>query len=143
MKNVFYLLLVFCLSFLGIKAADGSSLLSEEEGCYTCLSVGDDNISLEYPVMAAVFSDASEFPFKDMTLSDSKNLARQLRGCNRGQRNGYLNGLGGVCVSAWKKALYHLDELSHSSSNIYTSLPRLGWEYSSDHYIFGMRRILI
>ena len=36
-----------------------------------------------------------------------------------------------------------LDILCHSNHTVYTSLPCQSWEVPSDHYVFGMRRILI
>ena len=37
----------------------------------------------------------------------------------------------------------YIEELFHSVTSIHSTLPFQSWAVASDHYIFGMRRILI
>ena len=70
---------------------------------------------------------------------DAESLARQFRICERNQRVISLQYLSLGKKSAQKR----LEQLFHSIKQTYTSLPFQSWPVASDHYIFGMRRILI
>ena len=74
---------------------------------------------------------------------DTASLTGQWRTVGRGQRpfsvQQVLLGKG----SAYQAAKKRLEILFHSIHRVYTSMPFQSWTVSSDHYVFGMRRILI
>ena len=74
---------------------------------------------------------------------DVESLAHQYRICGRGQRYFSVQQMFCAKSSAYRAAIRRLDILCHSNHTVYTSLPCQSWEVPSDHYVFGMRRILI
>ena len=74
---------------------------------------------------------------------DTESLARQYRVCGRGQRSFSVQQMLLGKSSAYRAAKKRLDVLFHTINHVYTSLPYQSWTISSDHYVFGMRHILI
>lgn len=143
MKHFLFLTITFILFFLGMKTFDYSSLHVCEKGAvHVCME--DDHVSNQQPPCEGYFlTDSAEFPIKQMAVSDSQSLARQLRSFTRSQRTVFSCNSFYAKTSIWKRFLSRTDALSNSFSQTYNSLPRPCWEFSSDHYIYAMRRILI
>ncbi len=92
-------------------------------------------------VDACIFSISLDSSQGD--VSDAQSLARQLRNCGRTNR---IQNSWPLIISKLmpgKATCSKVDVLSQSFSHIYNTLPCLCWTLSSDHYVFGMRRILI
>lgn len=134
MKNIVCLISLSLLFLFGIKAVNTPSLL-EEEVAYCILQ---ENISADkiYPIPDQLSEAVSAFV-------DAESLTGQLRVVGRCQRQHSL------AYSLLLKSVFfrmiksHLDTLLQSANHVYTSLPRPCWSVSSEHYVFGMRRILI
>lgn len=134
MKNIVCLISLSLLFLFGIKAVNTPSLL-EEEVAYCILQ---ENISADkiYPIPDQLSEAVSAFV-------DAEALTGQLRVVGRCQRQHSL------AYSLLLKSVFfrmiksHLDTLLQSANHVYTSLPRPCWSVSSEHYVFGMRRILI
>lgn len=134
MKNALCVIILTFLSYIGIKTVDSSSIL--EEDVKTCIL--QDNVSFDN-----VCFIPSQSPEADNFCIDAESLAGQLRVVGRWQRQlsvaySFL-AKGDVC----RMVKSCLDALLQSANHVYTSLPRPCWSVSSEHYIFGMRRILI
>lgn len=134
MKNIVCLISLSLLFLFGIKAVNTPSLL-EEEVAYCILQ---ENIFADkiYPIPDQLSEAVSAFV-------DAEALTGQLRVVGRCQRQHSL------AYSLLLKSVFfrmiksHLDTLLQSANHVYTSLPRPCWSVSSEHYVFGMRRILI
>lgn len=85
----------------------------------------------------------SDLPCGDMVYTDAQSLSRQLRSCGRLQRisNVHFSFLNKILE--WKKALNRMEMLSCASFHAYTTIPCQSWALASEHYVFGMRRILV
>ena len=135
MKNIL-LYLSFCLMFLlSARNMDNTSSEKEEVGMESVLQ---EDIPTEY-----ILSVVAGLPKEAEAYIDTESLARQYRACGRGQR--LLSVQYVLCgkTIAYRMAKKHIDILFHSINRIYTSLPCQSWSVSSEHYIFGMRHILI
>lgn len=135
MKNFLLLLSLFMMSLLG--ARDVHDTLSVEEG------MGVESVlPVEEPV-GHILPIVAELPTKGEAYVDVESLALQYRICGRGQRSFSVQQMFFGKSSAYRAAKKHLEMLSHTINQVYTSLPYQSWAVSSDHYVFGMRRILI
>lgn len=135
MKNIFLFLSLFLVFLLGAKDVNGTLPIEEGVGMECVLQT---DVQEEY-----VLSSAVDLPYEGVAYVDTESLARQFRVCGRGHRSFSVQHWCFGKVWANRSAMKHLEMLSHSSQSIYTSLPCQSWAVSSDHYIFGMRRILI
>lgn len=138
MKNIFGLISLFLLFLLGGKTMNTTSL-SVERGESVCVIPQEEEASMErIAVSTSLLSDSPT------AFVDTESLARQFRVIGRNQRQ--LSQTSSV-LSKWmvnyRMAKSRLDALLQSSNHVYTSLPLPSWAVSSDHYVFGMRRILI
>ena len=130
MKNILLLLFLFSMFLLGTKSSN-DTLPEEGMGVESVLQA-DIPIDQVLPVV-------TEWPHESEACVDADSLARQFRICERNQRVISLQYLSLGKKSAQKR----LEQLFHSIGRTYTSLPFQSWPVASDHYIFGMRRILI
>ena len=135
MKNFLLLLLLFMLSLLG--ARDVHDTLSVEEG------MGVESVLPAEEPVGHILPIVAELPTKGEAYVDVESLALQYRICGRGQRSFSVQQMLFGKSSAYRAAKKHLEMLSHTINQVYTSLPCQSWEVPSDHYVFGMRRILI
>ncbi len=104
--------------------------------------VGVENVShAEASIIGNIQS--TDVPDEGEACLDMESLARQYRVCGRGQRSFSVNHLLLGKSSGYRTAHKRLEVLVHSFNSVYTSLPFQSWAVSSDHYVFGMRRILI
>ena len=135
MKNYLLFLLFFLMSLLGAKGIEGT--LSSEEGMGV-KSVLQTEIPVGYilPVVA-------ELPDAGEAYVNVESMAGQYRVIGRGQRSFSVQQMFMAKSSAYRAARRRLEMLSHTINQVYTSLPCQSWAVSSDHYVFGMRRILI
>lgn len=135
MKNIIWLISLSLLFLLGIKGMSMTSL-SEEGGEDVC-------VLLENVPVARIYSFPSQLPDADSAYVDAETLAGQFRVLGRSQRQ--LSVTYSLCSKGMvcRMAKYRLDALLHSTKHVYTSLPRQYWTVSSEHYVYGMRRILI
>ena len=130
MKNILLLLFLFSMFLLGAKSSNDT--LPEEGAGVESILLVDIPIDQVLPVV-------TDWPNESEACVDAESLARQFRICERNQRVISLQYLSLGKKSAQKR----LEQLFHSIGRTYTSLPFQSWPVASDHYIFGMRRILI
>lgn len=144
MKNVLLLISFLFVLLFASKAMNGLLLpvTDEVEECMASYEQSD-SYSIFDGTTGCILSVSSSSPYNDMTIADAQTLARQLRVMGRTQRSVSFHCSFISKAIGWRTAFLRMKELSLSSQKVYTSLPRLSWEVSSDHYIFGMRRILI
>ena len=135
MKNFLLLLLLFMLSLLG--ARDVHDTLSVEEG------MGVESVLPAEEPVGHILPIVAELPTKGEAYVDVESLALQYRICGRGQRSFSVQQMLFGKSSAYRAAKKHLEMLSHTINQVYTSLPCQSWAVPSDHYVFGMRHILI
>lgn len=135
MKNFLLLLLLFMMSLLG--ARDVHDTLSVEEG------MGVESVLPAEEPVGHILPIVAELPTKGEAYVDVESLVHQYRICGRGQRYFSVQQMFCAKSSAYRAAIRRLDILCHSNHTVYTSLPCQSWEVPSDHYVFGMRRILI
>ena len=135
MKNFLLLLSFFLVSLLGAKGLE-SALPVEEGAGMECVLQSETSVGCILPIVA-------ELPEKGDAYVDVESLAHQYRICGRGQRYCSVQQMFCAKSSAYRAAIRRLDILCHSNHTVYTSLPSQSWEVPSDHYVFGMRRILI
>ena len=133
MKNILLFLSLFLMSLLGVKGIDAAIL--EGEGVESVFQI-EDSVGYILPSVA-------ELPDEGEAYVDTESLARQYRVCGRGQRSFSVQQMLLGKSSAYRAAKKRLDILFHTINHVYTSLPYQSWTISSDHYVFGMRHILI
>ena len=135
MKNFLLFLSLFMMFLLGARNIDGTLPVEEGAGM-ECVLQSETSVGCILPIVA-------ELPEKGDAYVDVESLAHQYRICGRGQRYFSVQQMFWAKSSAYRAAIRRLDILCHSNHTVYTSLPCQSWEVSSDHYVFGMRRILI
>ena len=135
MKNFLLLLSLFMMSLLG--ARDVHDTLSVEEG------MGVEYVLPAEEPVGHILPIVAELPTKGEAYVDVESLALQYRICGRGQRSFSVQQMFLAKSSAYRAAKKHLEMLSHTINQVYTSLPCQSWAVPSDHYVFGMRHILI
>ena len=134
MKNILLLLFLFSMFLLGAKSSNDTLL---EEG------VGVESVLQADIPVGQILPVVTEWPHESEACVDAESLARQFRICDRSQRIVPVKYLSLGKNSAYQSARKCLERLFHSINQTYTSLPFQSWPVASDHYIFGMRRILI
>ena len=134
MKNIRLLLFLFSMFLLGAKSSNDTL---PEEG------VGVESVLQADIPVDQILPVVTEWPHESEACVDAESLARQFRICDRSQRIVPVKYLSLGKNSAYQSARKCLERLFHSINQTYTSLPFQSWSVSSDHYIFGMRRILI
>ena len=134
MKNILLFLSMFLMFLLGAKGIDDTSYEREEGVEY----VLQGKIPEGY-----ILPSVAELPDEGEAYVDTESLARQYRVCGRGQRSFSVQQMLLGKSSAYRAAKKRLDVLFHTINHVYTSLPYQSWTISSDHYVFGMRHILI
>ena len=135
MKDFFILLSLFMMFLLGARDIDGTFPVEEGEGVESVLPA-EASVGYILPVV-------TELPDKCEAYVDVESLALQCRICGRGQRSFSVQQMFMAKSSVYRAAKRRLEMLSHTINQVYTSLPCQSWAVSSDHYVFGMRRILI
>lgn len=138
-----YLLLIISLLFvslIGIKETDTElSAFSQVQSVQQLSNNTEDSDSMNQSLLA---SDEKSL-FGDMFLLETPSLVRHLlNNSNRFSRTTTL------CYISYNKYLLRLmsmlmEALGQRVTAQISSMPRLGWSFASDHYVFGMRRILI
>ena len=108
----------------------------EEKEQVTC-------ILQEHDPSGQVNTFPDQLPGENVAFVDTLSLTNQLRVIGRTQRQlsvtYSLLSKGDIC----RLAKCRQNALFQSSKHVYTSAPHLSWSVSSEHYVFGMRRILI
>ena len=135
MKQLLLFLSLFLLSLLGAK--DNNVALSEME------EAGVEFALLEDEPTGYILPSALEVPDEGEAFVDVEALARQYRVIGRGQRSFSVQQLVWEKSAAYRAAKKRLDILLHVINRVYTTLPCQSWKVSADHYVFGMRHILI
>lgn len=134
MKNILWLILFSLMLLLGVKSGD-ESFQVEREGVESVLQA-DKSVGDILPIDIELPDDAQSHV-------DGESLARQFRVCGRGQRSFSIQRLLFGKQTAYRAVIKHQEILYHSINSVYSSMPCTNWLVSSDHYVFGMRRILI
>ena len=141
MKNVLLIISFLFAFLLGARAVNGDSLSNEKGTVESVLQLGKmtDASDLSGSWILPVSPDKD----RNVMFEDAQSMARQLRLMHRNQRPFilYYTLLDKALLSKVAKSC--MDALFTSSNRVYTTLPYPSWEVSSEHYIFGMRRILI
>lgn len=142
MKNIFILISVFLLSLLSTEIRE-ISFHSEGQDAYVCSSDYFHDIDQDIENINCITPLESDLPCEDMVYTDVQSLSRQLRSSGRLQRmlNVHFSFLNKMLE--WKKALNRLEMLSYASFHTYTTIPCQSWALASEHYVFGMCRILV
>ena len=135
MKNYLLFLLLFLVSLLGAKGIESALPSNEGMGVESVLQA-EEPVGYILPVVA-------ELPETGEAYVDVESLALQYRICGRGQRSFSVQQMFMGKSSAYRAAKKRLEMLSHTINQVYTSLPFQSWKVPSDHYVFGMRHILI
>ena len=135
MKNILLFLSFFLMSLLGAKGIEGTLSSEEEVGVKSVLQT-ETPVGYILPVVA-------ELPDAGEAYVNVESMAGQYRVIGRGQRSFSVQQMFWGKSSAYQAAKRRLEMLSHTINQVYTSLPYQSWTVSSDHYVFGMRRILI
>lgn len=135
MKHLFLFLSLFLVSLLGLK--DSLDTLPFEEG------VGMESVLQAEPSVGYILPTLDELPDTDAAYVDTGFFARQYRVLGRGYRSFPLQQMLLEKCANYRAAKKYLDILSHTINQVYTSLPFQSWAVSSEHYVFGMRHILI
>lgn len=135
MKNILWLIsfsFFFLLGMMEVNAEPFQQMEGEKE-CVLQESPSADNLAI------------LSIPFPDHATSfvDATSLAWQLQASTRGQRQLTYPSTCLAKGNAFRDAKLRLEALLHPAHPVYNSLPFVCWSVSSDHYIFGMRRILI
>lgn len=131
MKNVIAIISVFFLLFLGVRVVE--SIPFSQKGT----DVSCENSDVHAP--SAFISDSLDNTF----CLDAQSMSRQQRLGGRGQRS-LLMSFSAFSKIIIRKSITTLSVvLDQSIHRIVSTVPCLNWEFASDHYIFGMRRILI
>lgn len=141
----FLLFLSVMFTFLFCTSSVNGALFPQEGvGVGYCLQQSDfSDLTEEETCMDLILPVTTDMPERSMAFEDAQSFARQLRMFNRGQRQLVLHYTWVDRALLCKVAKSCMDALYLSSNHTYTSLPYHSWEVSSEHYIFGMRRILI
>lgn len=141
MKN-FLLFISFLFAFLFCTSAVNGDSLSEERGTVESVLLTQDvpDFSQMSPGWIMPVTSGHE---RTSTFEDAQSMARQLRLMHRNQRPLVLHYtlLDRSLLSKANRS--YMEALYASANHAFTTLPYLSWEVSSEHYIFGMRRILI
>ena len=135
MKNFLLLQSFFLVSLLGAKGLECALPVEEGAGVESVLPT-EASVGYILPVL-------TELPEKGEAYVDVESLGLQYRICGRGQRSFSIQQMFTGKGSAYRVAKKRLEMLSHTINLVYTSLPFQSWEVPSDHYVFGMRHILI
>ena len=135
MKNFLLFLSLFLMFLLG--AGDVNDTFPVEEGVGVVCVLQTDS-SVEQILLSEI-----NLPDEGEACVNTENLARQYRVNGRGQRSFSVQQMFYGKSSAYRAARRRLEMLSHTINQVYTSMPCQSWSLSSDHYVFGMRRILI
>ena len=135
MKNILLFISLSLMSLLGVRGMDVT--FPEEEG------VGMETVLQEDVPVGYLLPVVEEWPEEGDAYVDSESLAGQFRVCGRSQRHLSVRQLSLARSSAHRVARKRFELLFYSIERTYSSLPCQSWPVPSDHYIFGMRRILI
>ena len=135
MKNYLLLLSFFLVSLLGAKSIECALPVEEGAGVESVLPT-EASVGYILPLVA-------ELPDTGEAYVDVESMAGQYRVVGRGQRSFSVQQMFMAKSSAYRAARRRLEMLSHTINQVYTSLPCQSWAVPSDHYVFGMRRILI
>lgn len=142
MKYLLLLISFFSLWLIGSRAVTG--VLSEAEATID-VSVGYMKADTVETVtdMGTIRPVELPSPLGMMTFTEVDLMARQFGAHNRSYR---LTNLSCSWLSKFmnhRVAVLRMAMLTHSATHVFSTLPLLSWNVSSEHYIFGMRRILI
>ena len=135
MKNIFLLLSLFMMFLLGARDINGALPVEEGEGV-ECVLPAEAPVGYILPIV-------NELPDTGEAYVDVESIAGQYRVVGRGQRSFSVQQMFFGKSSAYRAAMKRLEMLFQNVKSVYSSLPCPSWTVSSDHYIFGMRRILI
>ena len=135
MKNILLFLSFFLMSLLGAKGIEGTLSSEEEVGVKSVLQT-ETPVGYILPVVA-------ELPDTGKAYVNVESMAGQYRVIGRGQRSFSVQQMFFGKSSAYRAAMKRLEMLFQNVKSVYSSLPCPSWTVSSDHYIFGMRPILI
>ena len=135
MKNI---LLFISLSLMFLLGARDVNVTLLEEG-----EVGMESVLQADAPVGYLLPDVEEWPEEGDAYVNAESLANQFRVCGRSQRQLSVRQLSLARSSAHRVARKRLELLFNSIERTYSSLPCQSWPVPSDHYVFGMRRILI
>ena len=135
MKNILLFISLSLMFLLGARAMNVT--LPEEEG------VGMESVLQADASVGYILPVVAEWPEEGDAYVDAESLMHQFRVCGRSQRQLSVRQFSLARSSAHRLLQKRLELLFNSIERTYSSLPCQSWSVPSDHYVFGMRRILI
>ena len=135
MKNIL-LLISFTMLFL-LDARGMNVSLPEEEGA------GVESVLQANVPEGCIMPVVAEWPKEGDAYVEVESILHSFRICGRNYRQLSVRQLSLARNSAYRVLLKRLELLFNSIERTYSSLPCQSWPVPSDHYVFGMRRILI
>lgn len=143
MKGFVAIILFFVLALVGIKAGYPSVTFSVAAVEEQSEVLYDSPVRKHKPEAGTIIPLESKQGLADMELNDAHTLAHRLsisaeRLCRFSSTETvqYIKAL-------LRKLAIRMDVLACCSERVYDSSRSLSWEDACEHYIFGMRRILI
>lgn len=139
MKNVAYLIGFVCMFLIGSKTMTEMSFFTEEEG-EVCVCQSDD--TLQDSASESYFLSITKSPLDYSALTETEILARQLTMSGRVFRQN-LSQTTLFSKTVQRVAMMRMKALAQSAIHLHSTYPCRRWKVSSEHYVFGMRHILI
>lgn len=142
MKNIWLFILFFSLLMVGSNSITGVLPEAEVADCvFTDFSESDTQS--DRTDMGVILPIDSSSPWESVVFTEIDLMGSQFGAHNRLQRlmNSSYSWLSKAYIR--RIAVMRMALLTHSTVHIFSSLPFQSWSVSSEHYIFGMRRILI
>lgn len=142
MKYLLLLISFFSLWLMGSKAM--TEVFSEAEAAVD-VSIGYMKADTVETVtdMGTILPLELPSPLGMMTFTEVDLMARQFGAHNRSYRLTNFSCSWLSKVMNHRVAVLRMAMLTYSATHVFSTLPCLSWNVSSEHYIFGMRRILI
>ena len=139
MKNVAYLILIVCMFLIGSKTMSEMSFFIEEEG-EVCVCQSDETV--QESSSESCFLSIIKSPLEHSALTETQVLARQLTMSGRVFRQN-LSQTTLFSKTVQRVAMMRMKALAQSAIHLHSTYPCRRWKVSSEHYVFGMRHILI
>lgn len=139
MKQLLLIFSLFVASLMSVKVAVNTFLPTSWK---ECVQLCCDKRTTDINDCSCFFSSGYEHSFGDMIWAGTRQLTRHFSGnSNRSVRTAthyYI-----LFNKALMRLMYARMESMNQAFSQFSTMPSLSWSVSSDHYIFGMRRILI
>lgn len=139
MKNILLIILLLFALFLGIKTI--ANVCASENALDFSSSLENEYVQ-QMDESGCILPFSNDSPLGNILYMDTQSLPRQLSNYGRIQRITSI-GFGLSKFLIRKIATIHRIASIHSYDSIFTTFPFQNWTIASEHYVFGLRRILI